>query len=59
MPLPLIAAIPLPNNANAEINDELHRKCIEAKDDAWWVKTNKKLSSKKIKKSQGFEFGFP
>tara|TARA_Y100000589_G_scaffold244018_1_gene231691 strand:- start:381 stop:485 length:105 start_codon:yes stop_codon:yes gene_type:complete len=34
LPLPLIAAIPLPNNANAEINDELHRKCIEAKDDA-------------------------
>ena len=51
--LPVIAAIALPNFANAEISDELHKKCLEARDYEGCVRTNKKLSTKKDKKISG------
>ena len=30
--LPLLAALALPTAVNAEISDELHKKCLEARD---------------------------
>ena len=45
--LPLLAALYLPTAVNAGISDELHKKCLEARDYAGCVKTNKKLSHKK------------
>ena len=46
--LPLLAAIALPNSANAEISDELHKKCLDARDYAGCVVTNKKIKIKRM-----------
>ena len=51
--LPMLAAIALPNTANAEISDELHKKCLDAKDYAGCVETNKKPPRQKDKKISG------
>ena len=51
--LPLIASITLPNTINAEISDELHKKCLEARDYAGCVNTNKKPNLQKDKKISG------
>ena len=51
--LPLLASIALPYTANAEISDELHKKCLDARDYAGCVKTNKKPSLQKDKKISG------
>ena len=51
--LTLLAAIALPNTANAEISDELHKKCLDARDYAGCVETNKNLSLQKDKKISG------
>ena len=51
--LPLLAAIALPNTVNAEISDVLHKKCLEARDYAGCVNTNKKFSRKKDKEISG------
>ena len=51
--LPLIAALALPTAVNAGISDELHKKCLEARDYAGWVTTNKNLSHKKDKEIIG------
>ena len=51
--LPLLAAIALPNTVNAEISDELHKKCLEARDYAGCVNTNKKPPLQKDKKISG------
>ena len=51
--LSLLAALALPTAVNAEISDELHKKCLEARDYAGCVKTNKKLSHKKDKEISG------
>ena len=51
--LPLLAVIALPNTANAEISDELHKKCLEARDYAGCVNTNKEFSRKKYKEISG------
>ena len=51
--LPLLAVIALPNTANAEISDRLHKKCLDARDYAGCVKTNKKPSLQKDKKISG------
>ncbi len=51
--LPLIAAIALPNTVNAEISDELHKKCLEARDYSGCVTTNKNLSNRKDKEIIG------
>ena len=51
--LPLLAAIALPTAVNAEISDELHKKCLEARDYAGCVNTNKKLPLQKDKKISG------
>ena len=51
--LPLIAFITLPNTINAEISDELHKRCLEARDYAGCVNTNKKPTLKKDKKISG------
>ena len=48
--LPLIALIALPNTINAEISDELHERCLEARDYAGCVNTNKKPTLQKDKK---------
>ena len=56
--LPLLAAIALPNTVNAEISDELHKKCLDTRDYAGCVKTNKKLSLQKIRQFQGLELSF-
>ena len=50
--LTLIIAITLPNNVNAEISDELHKKCLDARDYEGCVRTNKK-STKKDKQISG------
>ena len=49
----LLAALALPTSINAGISDELHMKCLEARDYAGCVRTNKKLSTKKDKKISG------
>ena len=51
--LPLLAALALPTAVNAEISDELHKKCLEARDYAGCVTTNKNLSHKKDKEIIG------
>ena len=51
--LPLIAFITLPNTINAEISDELHKRCLEARDYAGCVNTNKKPTLQKDKKISG------
>ena len=51
--LALLAAIALPNTANAEIFDEIHKKCLDARDYAGCVKTNKKQSLQIDKKISG------
>ena len=48
--IPLLAAVALPTAVNAGISDELHMKCLEARDYAGCVNTNKKLSLQKYKK---------
>ena len=45
--LPLLAALSLPTAVNAGISDELHKKCLEARDYAGYVNTNKNLSEKR------------
>ena len=51
--LPLLAALSLPTAVNAGISDELHKKCLEARDYAGCVTTNKNLSHKKDKEIIG------
>ena len=51
--IPLLAALALPTAVNAEISDELHMKCLEARDYAGCVRTNKKFSLKKDKEISG------
>ena len=51
--LPLLAAIALPNTVNAEISDELHKKCLDARDYAGCVETNRKPPLQKDKKISG------
>ena len=48
----LLASIALPNSTNAEISDELHKKCLDAKDYAVYVET-KNLSLQKDKEISG------
>ena len=45
--LPLLTVLSIPTAVNAEISDELHKKCLEARDYSGCVKTNKKTISKK------------
>ena len=45
--IPLLAAIALPTAVNAGISYELHKKCLEARDYAGCVTTNKNLSHRK------------
>ena len=45
----LIFALTLSTSVNAEVSDEMHKKCIESRDYEGCVKTNKKLSHKKDK----------
>ena len=49
----LISALTLSTSVNAEVSDEIHKKCLEARDYAGCVKTNKKLSHKKDKEISG------
>ena len=51
--LPLLTVLALPTHVNAEISDELHKKCLEARDYSGCVKTNKKPSQKKDKQISG------
>ena len=44
---PLISALTLSTAVHAGISNELHKKYLEARDYAGFVKTNKKLSHKK------------
>jgi carboxyl-terminal processing protease len=53
MLFPLISALTLSTAVNAEVSDEMHKKCLEARDYAGCVKTNKKLSHKKDKEISG------
>ena len=53
MLFPLISALTLSTSVNAEVSDEMHKKCLEARDYAGCVKTNKKLSHKKDKEISG------
>ena len=50
---PLISALNLSTAVYAEISDELHKKCLEARDYAGCVNTNKNLSHKKDKEITG------
>ena len=47
---PLISALTLSTIVHAGISDELHKKCLEARDYACCVNANKNLSHKKIRK---------
>ena len=49
----LISALTLSTSVNAEVSYEIHKKCLEARDYAGCVKTNKKLSHKKDKEISG------
>ena len=49
----LISALTLSTSVNAEVSDEMHKKCLEARDYEGCVKTNKKLSHKKDKVISG------
>ena len=40
--LPLLAVLALPTAVNAKISDELHKKCLDARDYSGCVETNKK-----------------
>ena len=51
--LPLLAALALPTSVNANIDAEVHKKCLEARDYAGCVNTNKKFSRKKDKEISG------
>ena len=51
--LSLLAALAFPTAVNAGISDELHKKCLEARDYAGCVTTNKNLSHKKDKEIIG------
>ena len=51
--LPLLAALALPTAIYARISDELHNKCLEARDYAGCVNTNKKPALQKDKKISG------
>ena len=53
MLFPLISALTLSTSVNAEVSDEMHKKCLEARDYAGCVKINKKLSHKKDKEISG------
>ncbi len=50
---PLISALTLSTAVHAGISDELHNKCLEARDYAGCVKTNKKPTLQKDKKISG------
>jgi carboxyl-terminal processing protease len=50
---PLISALTLSTAVHAGISDELHMKCLEARDYAGCVNTNKKLHLQKDKKISG------
>ena len=50
---PLISALTLSTAVNAEVSDEMHKKCLEARDYAGCVTTNKNLSHKKDKEIIG------
>ena len=47
--LSLLAAIALPTVAQAEISDEIHKRCLDARDYSGCVRTNQS-SSHKLKK---------
>ena len=49
----LLAALALPTVIKAGISDELHKKCLEARDYAGCVNTNKKPPLQKDKKISG------
>jgi carboxyl-terminal processing protease len=51
--LPLLSALALPTAVNAGISDELHKKCLEARDYAGCVNTNKNLYHKKDREITG------
>ena len=51
--IPLIAALALPTAVNAKISDELHKKCLDARDYSGCVETNKKPLLQKDKKISG------
>ena len=51
--LPLLSALALPDAVNADLSDELHKKCLEARDYAGCVKTNKTLFHKKDSEISG------
>ena len=51
--LTLFATLALPTAVIAEISDKLHKKCLDARDYAWCVETNKKSSLQKDKKISG------
>ena len=51
--LPLLVAIALPTALNANVDAEVHKKCLEARDYAGCVNTNKKFSRKKDKEISG------
>jgi len=48
-----LAALALPTSVNANVDAEVHKKCLEARDYAGCVNTNKKLSHKKDKEITG------
>ena len=50
---PIISALTLSTAVHAGISDELHKKCLEARDYAGCVTTNKNLSHKKDKEIIG------
>ena len=49
----LIPALTLSTSVNAEVSYEIHKKCLEARDYAGCVNTNKKFSRKKDKEISG------
>ena len=51
--IPLLAAIALPTAVNANVDAEVHKKCLEARDYAGCVNTNKKFSRKINKEISG------
>jgi len=51
--LSLLAALGLPTAVNAGISDELYKKCLEARDYAGCMTTNKNLSQRKDKEITG------
>jgi len=51
--LSLLAALALPTAVNANVDAEVHKKCLEARDYAGCVNTNKKFSREKYKEISG------